>query len=180
MTHKHEIQVEFLTVKSRKQKGAISSLLVLICKYDISVGQAVVCVWMPLPVLHSIKKKDPWAYFPPISHGEICFSQARWRDNPCKRPLTGHSGTQFTTFLLWPKASSFWIPVSAPYLDEEFIQQKPPQDRDWDDRAKEAESGLLEKHSGWLTVLWGSYHATPRERVCVLHSCALTASYWCW
>lgn len=62
MTHKNEIQVEFLTVKSRKQKGAISSLLVLICKYDItvwSVRQAVACVWMPLPVLHSIKKKDP-------------------------------------------------------------------------------------------------------------------------
>lgn len=81
---------------------------------------------------------------------------------------TGHGGTQFTTFLLWRKASSFWIPVSAPYLDEEFIQQKLPQDRDWDDRAKEAESALLEKHSGWLTVLWGSYHATLRERVRIL------------
>lgn len=96
----------------------------------------------------------------------------------------------FTTFLPRRAASSLWIPVSAPYLDEEFIQQKLPEDREWEDKAREAwvyPDGKTQWLSYWLfykapiTLHWG-----PFKSVCWLDLSVLSpppldpVNSWVW
>lgn len=105
------------------------------------VRQTLKCTWMPLPVPLSLK--HPRVSFPAGlgASGKSVLAQPDGGTIPLKGSWQGtarHAVNYFLFFLPWHTASLLWIPVSAPYLDEEFIQQKLPEDTEWKDQAREA------------------------------------------